>query len=246
MTTQIFHKEYNKLLEALRNNDVQLARNSLKDIEELKLITMHYSTLEIRTLRQALQAPNALKRLWLCHGDLTGGESEELTAILNNNPQLLYLSLEYCKLQAECEDSGIIAVAEALPKLSQLEHLSLQGNRIANKGAAETAKALRGHPKLTRLNLGHNHIGNKGVAALIELVGSIPTFKEIDLSWNLVSDKGAKLILEALEANRAAVEASSLIIRLHGNFHVSDEMLSALKKAFPQNIKLQLLGEDGY
>jgi uncharacterized protein (TIGR02996 family) len=91
---------------------------------------------------------------------------------------------------------GHVEALAALPQLSRLDVLRLNGNSLGDAGA----RALAFSPYLGRLvffQLGYNDIGDDGVQALLNRL-RLPRLARLDLTANKIGDAGALALLEHL------------------------------------------------
>ena len=138
----------------------------------------------------ALFGGGAFPRLWDLNADDCGiGDAGAAAFAAGDGDELRWLSLCDCDIG----DKGAIALANS-PRLKNLVHLNLYGNRIGDKGAI----ALANSPYLANVewvHLRNNRIGEKGAQALAESA----TFSPGDTLW-LHGNKVRRAAQRELEA----------------------------------------------
>eukprot|EP00762_Andalucia_godoyi_P005388 ANDGO_08468.mRNA.1 Putative serine/threonine-protein kinase/receptor R826 len=87
-------------------------------------------------------------------------------------------------------DEVMEAVANALRRVPQLTHLSIQQVRLSDRGAKSLSIQLQQLPRLTRLDFCHNNIGDDGVRALMLGVKHCRNCVHLDLRDNRFGDRG--------------------------------------------------------
>jgi Ran GTPase-activating protein (RanGAP) involved in mRNA processing and transport len=112
---------------------------------------------------------------------------------LNINP-LTILNLESNRIS----NKGAIAIASALPHLTQLTDLDLCRNNIRDTGAIAIAKSLPHLTQLTDLNLCNNKIGDIGAEAIAKALPKMTKLSLLNISSNKIGDIGAEAIAKAL------------------------------------------------
>ena len=89
---------------------------------------------------------------------------------------------------------GHLEALVALPQLSRLDALRLDGNALGDAGARELSFCLH-LGRLTFLNLRNNDIGDEGVQALINRL-RLPRLARLNLMFNKIGDAGALALME--------------------------------------------------
>ncbi len=121
------------------------------------------------------------------------------------------------------EGGRLIAQVAAVPLLSRLTALGLNGNYMDDAGAF----ALAASPhvsRLVRLNLGHNNIGDEGAIALAASP-SLGELETLDLSHNRIARRGARALADSVH-----LPALTAISLRHN--HLTGEDRDALRDHF--------------
>jgi len=84
-----------------------------------------------------------------------------------------------------------------LGKCAQLRSLWLDGNQIADKGAASIAAGATSHRELAELFLSSNDIGDTGASAFAEVIRE-SRLAVLDLDGNAITDRGANLLADSI------------------------------------------------
>jgi Ran GTPase-activating protein (RanGAP) involved in mRNA processing and transport len=113
----------------------------------------------------------------------------ELLIGLKSNKNLTYLSLAYCKIEAD----GMTYFKEYLsdPECT-LTTLVLQGNEIGNKGVSELSQMLVNNNSIESLNLNNVQLGNneETINNLVSLMMTNVNIYEYKLKYNLITSDG--------------------------------------------------------
>eukprot|EP00292_Cryptomonas_paramecium_P004449 CAMPEP_0113721058 /NCGR_PEP_ID=MMETSP0038_2-20120614/36880_1 /TAXON_ID=2898 /ORGANISM="Cryptomonas paramecium" /LENGTH=657 /DNA_ID=CAMNT_0000649941 /DNA_START=524 /DNA_END=2494 /DNA_ORIENTATION=+ /assembly_acc=CAM_ASM_000170 len=96
-------------------------------------------------------------------------------------------------------DAGAAALSKGLAKLSQLQHLSLGANHIGPIGAAELSKGLAGLSLLQHLDLASNCVGDVGATELSKCLGGLLHLQHLSLARNKIRDAGVSELSKVLE-----------------------------------------------
>ena len=146
----------------------------------------------------------ARKRFTSKKGDLPmviALNTRTILSIFRDMKELTYVRVDW-------GDDEAVQLAEVLPLCTSATELSLQRNKISDRGAKALAAAFAegAMPKLEVLDLESNQIGDEGAVALAEAVGkgALPELKELDLSYNELSQT-AKDAWEAAKAKRGGL-----------------------------------------
>jgi len=148
-----------------------------------------------KELLSSLQNMFHLTHLEFAATRLTPKNISQIGAILNNNPTLTYLKLDYNKLL------GVIGISELAPylgQLSNLKHLDLGNINMGITGATVLASSLGQMVNLAHLNLSSNQIGKEGATALAPCLGQMVNLAHLDLSSNQIGEEGAIALVPSL------------------------------------------------
>jgi Ran GTPase-activating protein (RanGAP) involved in mRNA processing and transport len=136
------------------------------------------------------------------HLDMNGIGDIGLIALadgLKMNPKMKTLDLF-------CNDFGELGIKSLMSAISSrrsnLEHLSLRANRIADKGAQNIACRLNAS-SLKKLNIGYNEIGDKGASCIAESLARNKILRELKMSCNSLGNKSITVFATALVANQS-------------------------------------------
>jgi hypothetical protein len=109
----------------------------------------------------------------------------------NNNPKLMVLTLDVCKL----DDTDMLTISLALAKNCSLTALRLPRNAITNIGVTYFCQHWRKDSPIRELNLYHNHIGATGAVLLLQTVAQRPAMKDLLIAGNtLIGHAGLQLL----------------------------------------------------
>ena len=140
----------------------------------------------------------ARKRFTSKKGDLPmviALNTRTILSIFRDMKELEYRSIDW-------GDDEAVQLAEVLPLCTSATKLSLERNKISDRGAKALAAAFAegAMPKLESLSLSNNQIGDEGAKALAEAVGkgALPELKELNLGGNQIGDEGAVALAEAV------------------------------------------------
>ena len=113
----------------------------------------------------------------------------ELMIGLKTNKSLTYLSLAYCKIEAE----GMVHFQEyvANPECT-LANLVLQGNNLGNIGVGELSQYLINNNSIESLNLNNVQFGNNddAVNTFVSLITTNTNIYDYKLKYNLITSQG--------------------------------------------------------
>ncbi|RLN89103.1 hypothetical protein BBJ28_00006555 [Nothophytophthora sp. Chile5] len=129
--------------------------------------------------------------------------SEQMARSVNSHLRdLKSLDLSDCSF----EDEGVVQLAEAISKQTNLQILKLRDASLGAGGAEMVAKALAsGKIQLVELDLSGNELMDEGIAALAPLLTSQPLLKVLRLDENEVTSDGLKQFVTALDAGSLPV-----------------------------------------
>jgi len=154
---------------------------------------------------------NPTYRLDLMHRRIHNSECIILARILKKPHKLISVDLsgpwfKYRKVkeipEGKIEDSGCIAIADAMKTDASVLSLRLGCNIIRDAGAKAIAEALMVNTTLTMVSLGENKIGDKGAKAFVPVLKKNPSLRTFYLHFNLITDEGADALMEGVKANK--------------------------------------------
>ena len=155
--------------------------------------------------------------------DLT---SKSIHSFVNIPPHILQymreLNLSYNKLDGSACD----LLAKAVPLMSRLEELWLDGNPIGSGGAVEVIKALCGSG-VKQLWLYNTGIGEPDCEALCELLKSSHSLQHLDINQNNLSSESVASIITGLSHNSSLTRLD--ISYSHFSMANVDSLASVLK-----------------
>ena len=155
--------------------------------------------------------------------DLT---SKSIHSFVNIPPHILQymreLNLSYNKLDGSACD----LLAKAVPLMSRLEELWLDGNPIGSGGAVEVIKALCGSG-VKRLWLYNTGIGEPDCEALCKLLKSSHSLQHLDINQNNLSSESVASIITGLSHNSSLTRLD--ISNSHFSMTNVDSLASVLK-----------------
>lgn len=144
-----------------------------------------------KELLSSLQNMFNLTHLEFAATRLTPKNISQIGAILNNNPTLTYLTLDYNKLLSVI---GISELAPYLEQLSNLKHLDLSSINMGITGAIALAPSLGQMVNLAHLDLSSNQIMEKGAIALAPNIGQMVKLTYLNLGFNRIGEKGKHIL----------------------------------------------------
>ena len=148
-----------------------------------------------KELLSSLQNMFNLTHLEFAATRLTPKNISQIGAILNNNPTLTYLTLDYNKLLSVI---GISELAPYLEQLSNLKHLDLSSINMGITGAIALAPSLGQMVNLAHLDLSSNQIMEKGAIALAPNIGQMVKLTYLNLSSNFIREDSATVLAPSL------------------------------------------------
>ena len=130
---------------------------------------------------------------------------------------------------------ALIAFCEAVPKLENLQMLSLWRNPIGRGGAVEVLKCLH-HNKtpLKALDLSNTYIDEEDCEQLATVIASSP-LESLDLSSNYLSSSSVAYVMSGLLQNNTIIELDI------DNSHFSEENCRSVAQYLPQATSLRKL-----
>ena len=113
----------------------------------------------------------------------------ELMVGLKSNKSLTYLSLAYCKIEAD----ELVHFKEYLSNQEcTLANLVLQGNNLGNKGVSELSQYLINNSSIESVNLNNVQFGNneETINNFVSLITTNNTIYDYKLKYNLITSQG--------------------------------------------------------
>ena len=252
-------REFIELVVAV-NHSSSLLENKL---EKFDLFCSDMSTEEDRANLTPLFNSHAdLVHIQSSLGDTTSLAQSNNTCIVSAG--IFALNRNCCKSlwlrRNGINNTGAVALAQALHHNSTLEWLYLSNNSISDAGAVALAQALHHNSTLKKLDLSNNSISDAGAVALAQALHHNSTLKGLDLSNNSISDAGAVALAQALHhleklylSNNSISDAGAVALEhaLHHNstlkeLHLSNDSISdagavALAQTLHHNSTLERL-----
>ncbi|XP_033742182.1 leucine-rich repeat-containing protein 74B-like [Pecten maximus] len=151
---------------------------------------------ELRAICKTLRGDDSLGTLDLSGNTLSGREGRYVQEVLISTPKLTSLTLDECGL-----DSETLEALSRCPGVSQLQQLSLAGNRIQDKDSGSIATILQSCKTLRHFNLSHNAFETDGCKLLGQAIEENTNIKELDLSWNHIRGRGSIYISRGIQCN---------------------------------------------
>jgi len=138
---------------------------------------------------------------YVCKGKLDGGAAAQIAS-----GALLMVDLSHGDCKTE-EQQMELARALASSKC-RLATLWLMRNEIEDTGAVALADALKTNTSVTTIILSNNNIGDAGAAALADTLKTNISVTEISLFSTMIGDSGAVALANALKTNTSVTEIS--------------------------------------
>ena len=170
---------------------------------------------------QALKDVSTLEVLDLDNNNMSGEVSKELAGVINSNPLLKELHLSNNDLQ-----SSVIDVLHALQKLSKLEVLNLNENKMPDTVGENLALIIKHNTSLKDLRLGFNNLRTSIVPVLLALKEPGPWLKVLNLNAIGMSEEVTNLLGDVVCHHRALQE-----------LHLSNNNLHSLAAIIVQALK---------
>ena len=134
----------------------------------------------IQLIVDGLSHNNSLEELNVSYSIFSSDNVLHLASVLRVNTRLKELHIMQCNIQSS--DSVHLAKALEENTTTQLQTLSLEGNRIGSKGAVAFASMLKKNQSLKILRLCDDCVGVEGALELIESLKHNTTLEELVLS----------------------------------------------------------------
>ena len=200
--------------ENLSQIDSKVMVSSLKIIRRLKVVNLEDNNInEDATIQLAdhLYCNNILEQLWLRGNELYDNGASVVLQSLCNLSTLLILDLSFNHLSSDSADDiavvigincslqqlwldgndlltrGIVIIASALKKLSNLRILSLCSNGITDNAAEEISNVITNNVLLVDLLLGNNHLQATGVCKIAVALRKSVMLRKLDLFNNQIT-----------------------------------------------------------
>ena len=177
-------------------------------------------------LGKALAVNQTLTEVNIASNDINPSGIKYISGALKTNTTLRVVDLSTNEIGAE----GAKVLAEGLAA-SKLEHLSLEKNKLGEKGIVALEAALLAHPTLKRLDLLGNHLGEGGGKVIANILGNNTCLEELNVRFNKLG-ANVPLICEALKTN------STLHTLVLGKNEIDDETAEVVAEMIAVNTGL--------
>ena len=146
----------------------------------------------------------------------------------SNVVQTLNLSL------FEITDDGVNAISEYLTEATQIQQISLPGNKLAADGMKRLVKAIT-NSTICKLIIPDNIISDDGARFISKYLEGNSSLQELDVSKNKIGDDGAIHIIKAIHNNTALQ-----VVQMSHNI-ITDEGMIGISECLKHNRSLQQL-----
>jgi hypothetical protein len=174
---------------------------------------------DVQILSDGLKNTNTLETLYLdgtCW--LSDQEMRILSLGLHQNSSLKVLNFDGNQIG----DEGIAAFVENWNDESQIEDISLSGNRIRIEGALVLLQAVSRHPSMHTLNLSNHEFGYDGLQRIAELVPELRLKRfEIDSCTDVLADESDEEVLVAIK-DEVEAAGNAMLRGMQENVHWID------------------------
>ena len=193
-----------------------------------------------------------LKKLNVCHNNISNYGLIEIAKGLKNNSSLLSLDLsgnkltyinfisstcclmkDYSMLRFNLYDGkqydGVTELAHALENHPSLLSLNISATNITNNGIKKISISLKNNYILQYLDLSENNIGDDGAIEIADALRVNNTLKSLNLYCNMIGDEGIFNLVDSLKVN---YNLSSLYLSENNIGDDGDEYLTIIKQEF--------------
>lgn len=122
---------------------------------------------------------------------------KDLALALNKIGSIKVIKIQYCSLNVSADNlpDYIEAMKALLADSTQIEYLSLKGNKLQNDFVVGFAHALSSNFRLATINFSFNDLGDQSVEAVCQAVKLLSNYKAFSFASNPISMDGFKSAL---------------------------------------------------
>ena len=182
------YKAANKIVQILLNNCF---------IKTFEICNNRLKTEGIMIIMEGLKQLTTLKKLSIGSNNISGDISDHVVDVINNNPRLKALRLDYT---CTCTN-GAFKVIRAMKSLSCLKLLDMSGNNLSEETADDIATVITNNPNLVKLIVTDNHLGVTGANKVAKALINPRGLKVFSLVNNNIAYEVAESIAEVVTNN---------------------------------------------
>ena len=182
------HKAANKIVQILLNNCF---------IKTFEMCNNRLKTEGIMIIMEGLKQLTTLKKLSIGSNNVSGDISDHVIDVINNNPRLKALRLDYT---CTCT-KGAFKVIRAMKSLPCLKLLDISGNNLSEEAADDIATVITNNPNLVKLIVTDNHLGVTGANKVAKALINPRGLKVLSLVNNNIAYEVAESIAEIITNN---------------------------------------------
>ena len=145
-------------------------------------------------IMKGLKLLRSLKTLSFGSNNICDDISDHIVDVINNNPRLKILKLDYTCVHAD----GAFKMIRALESLSWLKLLNVSGNNINEIAADNIAAVITNNSRLEELYIGNNYLGITGVIKVAKALVKSGGLKVLDLVNNKLTHQVAESIANVI------------------------------------------------
>ena len=131
----------------------------------------------------ALQVTTTLRHLSLNCNHMTNAASQKIALAVSNNCKLELLALSGCIMKDT--ESGLMAISQAMCKISSLKHLNLSHNNITDKAATVIASAIANNSTMQCIDFSFCTWQETGITTVHQAINKLPMIKEVDFRFHI-------------------------------------------------------------
>ena len=201
----------NQITKAVSSHIAEVIFHNSK-LESLWLKNNKFEAIGIQALCKSLQQNSDLKFLDLNNNSITEEATNDIAAVITNNPLLTGIYVHSNDLKS----AGVIKLASALKLLCNLKELDFSNVQIMEDAANDIAEIIFRNNKMEKLWLNDNHLKAAGIKAICKSLKQNVSLKLLNVNNSNITEEVADDI--------AAVIANNLLLT---HFYVGNNKLKS-------------------
>ena len=169
-------------------------------LKEVNFSYLKMAADSVATLLAGLEKNKTVTSMNLSYNDISSKLAKALAHVVQNNANIVKLSLRNCSMEKAC----IVSLGDAMAKNSSILELDVAGNNFeAAACGASWEAALRKNATLTQLNMAACNLDGDSVDNLAAALRVNRTLQMLHLDANYIGARGLKKLGHALRDNHA-------------------------------------------